>query len=463
MTAFLWWLCILIVIAPYEIRSCATINAKRDEEKQKKADLAKSLQDICRKSIEEDKRRKFIKKRAENSAIPRKQDIVRNSSGNASTKSKETASSQVDAKIDQTPSSLPPQTDAELEELLDRVRLRAKTTIEEEEEDEYAETPDSIAWFAKQLYGLMGEEADYFLHPKMAQRVSKPVNPKLHAQGGESGVKKLWGTLRNESKKKLMEEDETIPRELKMAYSAFVRESLTKDWKPVKRNFFKKDDVPQMLQLIDTSRMERTNARKYRAGLMFRSSNMNEDKSRVLLHNKDMTEHDSGEDGVARFIPDNYTPEDKPEYKKWLVSTEEDDKSFSVESELKLLLSLANERDRATGGRPKILPSIHFLTEKESTVDGEFTKRWKEADERKRQEKLVSLRNSNGNTDGAIETNIRCVITAEGDTSEEIWEPLSMNALMEYSRQRNVAGRGGFTQGSMKYWNSAPLPAIHSQ
>lgn len=33
---------------------------------------------------------------------------------------------------------------------------------------------------------------------------------------------------------------------------------------------------------------------------------MNEDKSRVLLHNKDMKEHENDEDGVARFIPDNY-------------------------------------------------------------------------------------------------------------------------------------------------------------
>lgn len=135
--------------------------------------------------LDEDKRQKYKEKKSEKPATLGKQDIVRNVSANASAKSKETASSQVDAKIDQMPYSLPPQTDAELEELLDRVRLRTKTTIEEEEEDDYAETPDSIAWFAKQLYGLMGEEADYFLHPKMAQRVSKPVNPKLHAQGGE--------------------------------------------------------------------------------------------------------------------------------------------------------------------------------------------------------------------------------------------------------------------------------------
>lgn len=61
------------------------------------------------------------------------------------------------------------------------------------------------------------------------------------------------------------------------------------------------------------------------------------------------------------------------------------------------------------------------------------------------------------------EKSIRCTLAAEGNSPTEFWEPLSMNALMEYSRQRDAVGKGGYSQGSMKYWNSTPLPAIQTQ
>lgn len=43
---------------------------------------------------------------------------------------------------------------------------------------------EMLEWYQVQLYQKFGPDADYFLHPKIEQKTTKPVHPKLHKQGG---------------------------------------------------------------------------------------------------------------------------------------------------------------------------------------------------------------------------------------------------------------------------------------
>lgn len=44
---------------------------------------------------------------------------------------------------------------------------------------------EMLEWYQVQLYQKFGpEKADYFLHPKIEQKTTKPIHPKLHKHGG---------------------------------------------------------------------------------------------------------------------------------------------------------------------------------------------------------------------------------------------------------------------------------------
>lgn len=47
---------------------------------------------------------------------------------------------------------------------------------------------DSMPWHHQQLYRLYGEEADYFIHPKIEPKPVVVVSPKLKRHEGKNGV-----------------------------------------------------------------------------------------------------------------------------------------------------------------------------------------------------------------------------------------------------------------------------------
>ena len=46
----------------------------------------------------------------------------------------------------------------------------------------------SVPWHHAQLYKMYGRNADYYIHPKMAQEKKKVVNPTLKSQKGRPKI-----------------------------------------------------------------------------------------------------------------------------------------------------------------------------------------------------------------------------------------------------------------------------------
>ncbi|ELT90193.1 hypothetical protein CAPTEDRAFT_225307 [Capitella teleta] len=323
--------------------------------------------------------------------------------------------------------------------------LSVQEEEEEEEEDSYIQ--EDVPWHHEQLYKLYGKKADYFLHPKFEaekRRLATEGNPKLRSYAGRIGANYLWSSLRNESLDKLIAADACIPLELKSAYSAFVRQQLTQRRKPIKRNFYAEEDVPDMGRLTDQSRMNAAQDLKYRVDLMFRSSQTNEDRSGVLLFNNPLPTQEirADEQGVARYMPswlqeDHDTQEPHLSYKKWLQ-----DKAPASRP--------ADRSQKSQKAEPTVkLPKCVFLTEKDSKCKGEFSQRHRELEEMKSNPFLAAKRFQSALPLDAVQQvtpeqqrpNSECTWnTASG------WQPLSMSALSEYSKKKPGLGQGSFSQ-----------------
>ena len=64
----------------------------------------------------------------------------------------------------------------------------------EEDEGKEKEVRDlsGLPWHHAQLYKLYGDEADYFIHPKLEPKGNKPFSPKLKASIGEILIHCRW-------------------------------------------------------------------------------------------------------------------------------------------------------------------------------------------------------------------------------------------------------------------------------
>ncbi|XP_046572049.1 uncharacterized protein LOC124280200 [Haliotis rubra] len=344
---------------------------------------------------------------------------------------------------------------------------------------------DSLPWHHQQLYRLYGEEADYFIHPKIEPKPVVVVSPKLKKHEGHVGAETLWTTLRGESESKLLREDGRFPHVLKDAYSAFVRESLTLGQKPVTRNYTATDDVPDMKKLLDQKLLY--NIRKYRhkTGLMYRSSQANNDRTNILLFNNPLPDITDGDkDNIARYMPswvESMSDTSEPAYVKWLTSRTEKilaDGNSDASLHLK-----ADEKEREESPIPadSILPpprqtdrekfKLQFLTEKDTQVPGEFAKKFREQRDRKDlptahsrmpsvkaqsslgfMESRLSEPEERGSSQGLQRsvTNTSKQDMIRRFTSD--WQPLSMNALVEYKKEMATEGDGEFQHGRMKMW-----------
>ncbi|XP_069141879.1 uncharacterized protein [Argopecten irradians] len=447
---------------------------KRESEKAKKNAREAALEKKCKESLEEDRKAtQSEKKKNAKSAATSDQP----SGGHNVAKTTGTGKSGGGFQA-----TLPPMS-----------RTPSNLNLKESKKNWQKPSAGELQWYQNQLYDMFGEDADTFLHPKMEQQVK--VNPALGKQGGSTqkmdqimedlsfeglgriGAAKLWETLRKESIMRLLREDANIPKELKETYSAFVRQSLGSQRRIVRRNFFAEDDVPELARLQDESMLTGVRHNKHKMDLMYRASISNMDRTRILNHNNPLPNLAEGEDNsVGRYLPswlDLDDDESIPEYTKWLQSRRQTatprinsakQKDPWAREELDDELILLMSRKNKASPRQKYI----FMTEKDSKVKGQFSDKFKEDREykdipRPYQGGLPDFKSKSvmGMSDASVTSSKRAesaplpqkfLNNYESFTTP--WEPLSMNALMEYKDRLDTEGEGEFNMGRAKVWKT---------
>ncbi|KAK3102844.1 hypothetical protein FSP39_014374 [Pinctada imbricata] len=373
--------------------------------------------------------------------------------------------------------------------------------------------PQDLEMHQFHLYKMFGKGADDFLHPKIEPVAKKTVNSKLRKQGGKidnfdffvfilsliidcfcrAGAQRLWNTLRKESYVRLLKEDAHVPTELKETYSAFIRESIDKDRKPIRRFFCAKEDVPELGRLQDQTALVRVRNLKHKIDLMYRASRNNQDRTEILLHNNQLPEValSQEEPDVSRYLPswmDDWSDSSDPDYLKWVREVQqqggrdvtketineheeeeiqdgfrENKKYEGFDDELILLMT----RKKHNQAKPKYV----FLTESDTRSKGRFTDKFRDEYDNKDipkpfdgtkipMEKAKSVLGLS--TDQTFESDLptrRSAPIPERHRRQLLeytsrWEPLSMNALIEYKKKKEVEGEGEFNQGRPKMWTT---------
>lgn len=463
------------------------IQQKKEDEKKKKRELQASLEEKCKKSLEEDKKSaQQEKKRKSKGAVTQPPEVERKlSAGNVLEKSGSpgTGRSIVSPGTRQGrgfQSSLPPMSRTPSNPDLGG-DSKPGTPLSQKE---------MLEWYQVQLYQKFGSDADYFLHPKIEQKTTKPIHPKLHKHGdvnpltGRAGAEKLLDILRKESMIRLYKEDAKIPREYKEAYNALVRFHLGKYNVNLRRIFAAdNDDVAEIARLSDQSVMKRVRNQRHKRELMYRASVNNQDRTKILNIENPVDELHSEEDlGVAKYLPswlDDSSEFSEKEYERWLrgkenehdltseaIEEEEEmddnfkenikpDKYSGLDDELVLLMSRKRHK--------KTKDNLKFLTEKDTRYKGSFSEKFREDHEipkpfteaKAPEHKSHSVLGMRASTDehpscksAPIPEKHRKYYT---DYISD-WQPLSMNALIEYKKKLESEGEGEFNQGRAKMW-----------
>lgn len=346
---------------------------------------------------------------------------------------------------------------------------------------------EKLQWHQKQLYQVLGKGADYFLHPKIEKKAVKPINSKLRKEGGRAGVDRLLKTLRDESQIRLLKADAHIPQELKDTFGAFVRESVGKDRPPVRRFFCPQEDVPELARLQDHSKTARVRHYKHRVDLMYRASRNNEDRTNILIHNNpppEVASLDTDQDGVGRYLPSwmDDSAESEPDYMKWVKDgrnthrdltsqpIKEDDEDVQKPEEGfggegftdEVILQMSRRKHR----HPQ--PKYVFMKEEDTNVKGTFTDKFKDMYDNAdiprpfNATKLPTPTKSKSvlglTTEDLVEDRTSCQSAPIPERHRRYydyisqWEPLSMNALIEYTQKKEAEGVGEYNQGRPKMW-----------
>lgn len=348
---------------------------------------------------------------------------------------------------------------------------------------------EKLQWHQKQLYQVLGKGADYFLHPKIEKKAVKPINSKLRKEGGRAGVDRLLKTLRDESQIRLLKADAHIPQELKDTFGAFVRESVGKDRPPVRRFFCPQEDVPELARLQDHSKTARVRHYKHRVDLMYRASRNNEDRTNILIHNNpppEVASLDTDQDGVGRYLPSwmDDRAESEPDYMKWVKEggnthrdltsqpIKEDDEDWQKpEEDLggegftdEVILQMSRRKHR----HPQ--PKYIFMKEEYTNVKGTFTDKFRDMYDNAdiprpfNATKLPTPTKSKSvlglTTEDLVEDRTSCQSAPVPERHRRYydyisqWEPLSMNALIEYTQKKEAEGVGEYNQGRPKMWST---------
>lgn len=346
---------------------------------------------------------------------------------------------------------------------------------------------EKLQWHQKQLYQVLGKGADYFLHPKIEKKAVKPINSKLRKEGGRAGVDRLLKTLRDESQIRLLKADAHIPQELKDTFGAFVRESVGKDRPPVRRFFCPQEDVPELARLQDHSKTARVRHYKHRVDLMYRASRNNEDRTNILIHNNpppEVASLDTDQDGVGRYLPSwmDDSAESEPDYMKWVKDgrdthrdltsqpiREDDEDVQKPDGGLggegftdEVILQMSRRKHR----HPQ--PKYVFMKEEDTNVKGTFTDKFRDMYDNAdiprpfNAAKLPTPTKSKSvlglTTEELVEDRTSCQSAPIPERHRRYyisqWEPLSMNALIEYTQKKEAEGVGEYNQGRPKMWST---------
>ncbi|KAK2157576.1 hypothetical protein LSH36_188g00010 [Paralvinella palmiformis] len=465
---------------------------KREKEKAEKNAKFKALQQVCQESLDEDHRVAKEKRLAKKKEKPGKENeksahLGKITAAIAEDVQKQTIKNEDPGQTEE-PVALvtsPPmgQPRASLSGLHEEVFETLEEEEECEDEQEMARlNQETLPWHHVQLYELYGKEADYFLHPKIETEAKADVvlNPRLKAVGGQAvkdllseleqgraDAGALWDALRYESRMKLINMDsKLLSSDLRSAFGAFAREGLTKNKKPVVRNFYSSDDVE----------------------LMFRSSNINRDRTKVLLYNNPPPDlnNQEGTEGIDRYMPswaDTWDEESELSYKKWLSPRHTESQ---VEYGIQTSDRATPDNENPTSPPPS---SQHhqkakkseqakyvFLTEEQATTPGQFSRRRKETIEARggptaysTQLPTIQMQKSHSamamlGNDGFDSSRSAGVSQpdkgerkrAQSDMSNHFitqWQPLSLNALLEYKQSHDALGQGEFGHGQKPVWS----------
>ncbi|VDI45711.1 Hypothetical predicted protein [Mytilus galloprovincialis] len=472
------------------------IQQKKEEEKKKRRELQASLEEKCKKSLEEDKKSakgERKKKTKGNVAQPLIVTERTPSAGNVTQKSGSAGSGRASVSPGTRQgrgfqASLPPMSRTPSNPDLGGPESKPGTPMSEKE---------MLEWYQVQLYQKFGpEKADYFLHPKIEQKTTKPIHPKLHKHGdvvnpltGRAGAEKLLDILRKESMIRLYKEDAKIPREYKDAYNALVRFHLGKYNVNLRRIFAAdNEDVSEIARLSDQSVMRRVRNQRHKTELMYRASVNNQDRTNILNIENPVNQLDAeiGE-GVAKYLPswlDDSSDFSEEEYKRW-VRGQENERTFTSEpiaeedtEDLKdnfkenikpeeqysglddeLVMLMSRKRHR----KPR--ENLKFLTEKDTRYKGGFSEKFKEdrdiprafneakAPENK-SHSVMGMRASSDEHPSCKSAPIPDKHRKYYTNYVSDWQPLSMHALVEYKKKMDSEGDGEFNQGRAKVWKT---------
>lgn len=432
---------------------------KKEEDRQKRLAKEKELQQICRQSLEEDKKAQREEKRARVRA--RKDDPT-----SPRTPSKSSPTKQMSPTTPPTPGSrrsnpfrmsLPTMTATP--DIMD--------SSDDEDKPKPMEIPKDVPWHEQQLYKLYGKGADYFLHPKMENKAQvKKVNPKLRRQGGRAGADVLWQTLRHDSQMRLKQEDAHIPIDLKL---------------------------PMMNRLLDNSRVQKIRKMRHKTDLMYRASISNQDRNEVLTFNNPLPEFHERTESIDQYLPswiDDQSESSYPDYLRWIMrknpgqatiregEEEEEggdtertadgqgqaDRVKSMDDDLIYILSQRQPR------QPK--QKYIFLSEKDTTVKGEFSEKYK--DEREYKDLPRPYKGEMPKSYSAMGGSISRMDADKPDPTLRYsaplpsrqnllnnytsgWQPLTMHSLVEYKKQLGTIGEGEYQLGRAKLWSQIPV------
>ncbi|GFR95494.1 hypothetical protein ElyMa_006274600 [Elysia marginata] len=310
--------------------------------------------------------------------------------------------------------------------------------------------------------------------------------------------------------------------------------------------------VPDLPRLLDQSLLRRIRVLRHKTELMYRSSQTNHDRTKILLFNSPLPEPSEGDQGIGKYLPswddDVLSDTSEASYMKWLKKdslqrsnqdisgslNEDDVKALggSKEDEVQkgekdeepredghqlvppprrmwhpqsVLSPLGSEMNESlheiwhkvmTRQQPRRDPRYHFLTEAEARSKGEFlAKLGLEPDKIDcgRTDLLPSLdqagRGRNRPGRQSLPVSMKAMSAPRADRGlhnsiagsgqiarsesaqhpsqtlaslsayESRWQPLSMQALIEYKEQLGAEGAGEFSQGRPPMWRTKEAAA----
>lgn len=298
-----------------------------------------------------------------------------------------------------------------------------------------------------QLEKLFGEKAESYLNPTLEESPRKIPNGALVKKKGCHGATALWETLRDFSRQKLRNKDALILPDVKNAYACFARECLRRHVTPVKRNFVSEEETPVNVNIEESDLLKDVRYRRHRQELMFRIAHVNKEKTKLLFQALGPPYYvdTKTQEGLRRYYPhvmkeDHVLPsivvEEKSRPRSAHVST------VLNNEQPKLVKSAdphAEKQTRVSGDK------LVFLTEEKALCKGQFAKRLGKQDG-----------NEEMNTDLRKTKSVGSIGRSTAKKPEflqRLWEPLSMDALLEhresfFERRNNI-----FAQDPSRTWN----------